>query len=154
MNPQTRATAERVLNSRLSQFLAAAGIDGSAASPNPVWDDAIGWGLAAAGFDPEDPVSPTDSDVGRLASVTDWFRFLDWAEVRALETAGSGFQVLGTSVTYPNYSVSNDHSGATTLYQAKFDKAVKQWGYPKNWQGGLTTGTILCRPPRFQGVEF
>ena len=144
----TRAEAEAVLTQRLRDAMAAGQLTVTGASPDPVWSDPIAWGLSAAGFDPINFVSPTDADVGKIISVTDWQKFLDWAEVRALETAfyGSLNAAVSSSIgSDGSYSATIGRSNFMGVYKEKYDQALKQWGYPANYQGGLRTGVITVR---------
>jgi hypothetical protein len=130
--------AEQKLAFRAGLYLTQAGIDFSGPSPVPAFQDAIGEALVACGRSLPDPSVPTDQDVLNLPAAS-WWKFLDVAELRLLETAAGPITSRGQSQRWADYSVSRDVLSFTQYLQGKRDAVMRKWSFGL---APLTAGTI------------
>jgi hypothetical protein len=157
----TRASAEQALLSRVNPFLVTLGaalaqpgaapvviIDVSGASPIASFSDPISLALAACGVLPVDPSLPVDSDMAKLQSI-DWWKFLDIAELRLLETVASASSGRAGSQRWEDYSVTRSTTGLTAALNDKRAQVRRQWGWgsPTLGQGSIDPG--IDRLPYF-----
>lgn len=151
----TLAAAEQKLAGRAGLYLATAGINyvpvaPAPASPVPAFADAIGEALAACGVHLDDPSAPSDADVQNLSGLR-WWKFLDIAELRLLETAAGGLANRAQSQRWADYSVQRDIVSFQVYLNEKRKNARLKWNYGV---APLSAGTVDLNFVRNRGREL
>jgi hypothetical protein len=136
----TRAQADAILKTRVGVLLTNVGISVSGSSPLAAFADPIAVGLDAVGVACADPTNPTDADLAALPSSA-LYKFLDIAELRALESAAGTLSGSTSAVSqeWVDYKVTRRAATVDAALAAKREDVRRKWGYGL---GRLTTGTV------------
>jgi len=144
-----RAGADAELLARTGRFLAAAQIaTATGGSPARVaaFDGAESLALAFCGVALDDPSAPADADFARLPAAL-WFRFLDIAELRLLETASAALSTRNVFRKLPDVELHYSEAALHEALAAKRAFAREAYGYGV---GSLAPGVVRvgrrCRP--------
>lgn len=125
----TRAHAEQVLTRRLGAILTAAGLDGeSGAGTNPDLNDPLGWALRQIGKSVAVITAVSDTDMTGV-STSEVDKFLDLAELRALETVSLSLSVyVDISIGPRRESLSQMNAGIERRIEAKKKQIAQDYG--------------------------
>jgi hypothetical protein len=150
----TRAQADAILKSRVGTLLTNVGVSVAGSSPLAAFADPIAVGLDAVGLSCADPTNPTDDDLAALPG-SSLYKFLDIAELRALETAYNtpAGTATATSVEWTDYKVTRKAAvdALATVLAAKRADVKARWGYGL---GRLSAGTIDLKFTGGGSTEF
>lgn len=134
----TRATAETILLKRIGTLFTAVGLDGATIGTNADLDDPLGYALAVLGHSVANLASVTTAEV---AAASDTAAFLDYAELRALETAyGAALSLVDTTVGPRSEALGQMATRLEARIESKRDQVMRDHGLI----GGATlTGGVL-----------
>lgn len=131
------AQAEAKLAARCQKYLEIAGLSAAGPGPVAILADPIAEALAACGVDPADPSAPADADLRRLPDRL-WFKFLDVAELRLLESCAGPLSSV-TAQQWGDYRESMSVAPLADALKAKREAVRAKWGFGTS---PLSAGTL------------
>jgi hypothetical protein len=147
----TRAQVDSILSEMLGARAAERGGTITGDSPISFWSFPIFNGLRSCGIIPEDIVSPTDNDVGRVTDAM-WEKFIDFCYLRGLISISS-MPTKVTKYTLTDYSQSTEDD-IVAFIESEKKRIYDKWGKPENEFGGMHVGMIAVRSRRSTSVEI